>query len=372
MPLAEDMPRQAGKGLDTEDLPVAQPGPGGGLGGDQPAVRHGAVQGSEALRLLLHSGEGGQGAVARFVQNVQHLPLDRAHIAHQEAVQLSLGGRAFQGMGVHVVQGVPGDAAHAGLAARRRQISLQVPVAEMTVFGVDLPHHGHLLDLPGRGLHPAEGGGHLPAAGHDLTAGKGFSLTEAISQRFHPHPPQRFRRAGVDLIGSGLVTENGQRVPPHGGGQGAADHHGRDGEASVPVDAPHVQAQQGHLGVPGPVQGLPGQADAAGAPALVPCLAHEHTAPGGVVFSRGQGGEHLSGHQKDRVAKLVVEVPQAKTGKALVLCQQHGLPAVGGEGVLKQGEPVVQQSGDEKGTAGGHGGASFRKEKRGIRVELIQ
>ena len=43
LPLAENMSRQAAKGLDAEDFPVPEPGPGRRLGGDEPPVGHGAV-----------------------------------------------------------------------------------------------------------------------------------------------------------------------------------------------------------------------------------------------------------------------------------------------------------------------------------------
>ena len=165
----------------------------------------------------------------------------------------------------------------------------------------------------------------------------------------------------MGFVGPGLVAQDGQRVSPYGGGQGAADGPRGDGQPGVPVDAPHIQAQQGHLRVSGLVQNLPGEADAAGAPALVPGLAHKHAALGGVVLPGVQGGEHLSRHQKDGVAQLVVKVPQAQAGQSLFLRQQHRLPAVGGESVLQQGEPVVQQGGDQQRTGSGHGGASFRK-----------
>ena len=100
----------------------------------------------------------------------------------------------------------------------------------------------------------------------------------------------------MGLIGPDLVPQNGQCVTPNGGGKGAADHSRRDGKTGASVNAPHVQAQQGHLWVSGLVQGLSGQADAAGTPAFISRLTHEYAAAGGVIFSGGQGREHLSGH----------------------------------------------------------------------------
>ena len=46
----------------------------------------------------------------------------------QEAVRLPLVGGALQAVGIHIIEGVPGKAAHSDFAALRGQIPLQVPV----------------------------------------------------------------------------------------------------------------------------------------------------------------------------------------------------------------------------------------------------
>ena len=282
--------------------------------------------------------------IARLIQNRQHIPLDLRQVRRQQPIHPPGRGGAFQGVAVHVVQGVPGDAAHADLAVLRRQIPLQIPVAQVAVFRVDLPHDSHLLDFTGHPLHRPEFGRHLPAAAQDLPAGESSIPRQILSQVLRPAAPECLRRAGDCLVWPGLVPQQGQRVPPHGSGQTAADHGGGDGQPGAPVDAPDIETQG-----PQPVQHPPQQADAAGAPALVPRLAEQHPAPGRVVPPGPQGGQHLPRHQEHRIAQLIVEIFQPQLRQmGIVLRQQHRLPFLRRKGVLQQGEPIVQQGGDQQ------------------------
>ena len=198
--------------------------------------------------------------------------------------------------------------------------------------------------------------GHLPAPAQHGPAGEIPALRQILPQSFHPPAPQGLRRAGDRFIGPGLVPQQGQGVPPHGGGQAAADHGGGDGQPGAPVDVPDVEAQGLYLAVAQIVQHPPQQTDAAGAPALVPRLAQQHTASGRVIPPGPKGGEHLPRHQEHRVAQLVVEVFQPQLRQmGVVLRQQHRLPPLRGKGVSQQGEPVVQQGGDQQRLSFRHG-----------------
>ena len=52
-------------------------------------------------------------------QNRQQLPLDSPQPAGEEAVQLPLVSGALQAVGIHIIEGVPGKAAHSDFAVLR-------------------------------------------------------------------------------------------------------------------------------------------------------------------------------------------------------------------------------------------------------------
>ena len=218
----------------------------------------------------------------------------------------------------------------------------------MAVLRVDFPHNGNPPHVPGRRLNPAEGGRDLPAALQNAAPGKARPPAQILPQRLHPAPPKRLRAAGADLIGPHLVPGNRQRVSPHRRRQRPADHRQGDGKARVPVNIPDVQGQQRHLRVSRLVQRLPHQPDAAGAPALVSGLSHQHAALRRVILPGFQGGQHLPRHQKDGVAQFIVEIPHPPVRQAPLLPQQDRLPLPGSERVPQQGEPIVQKSGNQQ------------------------
>ena len=104
-----------------------------------------------------------------------------------------------------------------------------------------------------------------------------------------------------------------------------------------------------HLGVPRLDQGLADEAGKVGPPAGVPRRGHQQGGVLQVVGPAAQGQEVLPQAQVEGVAHVVVGIPQPQLRRPLALVQDHReiVPAV--EGVLEQGEVVVQHGGDQEG-----------------------
>ena len=67
-----------------------------------------------------------------------------------------------------------------------------------------------------------------------------------------------------------------------------------------------------------------------------------------IVLPRAQGMENLSCHQDGGIAHVAVNIPEAQICQALVLRQQHRLPAPGGKGAAEKGKVVVQKGGNQQ------------------------
>ena len=76
LPFAEDMAGETGEGLDAQDFSVTQFGPGGGFGGDEPAVSKGNAQGSLAFGLTLQFREGRESLISGGMEKIQHFFLN--------------------------------------------------------------------------------------------------------------------------------------------------------------------------------------------------------------------------------------------------------------------------------------------------------
>ena len=110
-----------------------------------------------------------------------------------------------------------------------------------------------------------------------------------------------------------------------------------------------VQGEDLHLGIPRLDQGLADEAGKVGPPAGVPHRGHQQGGVLQVVGPAAQGQEVLPQTQVEGVAHVVVGIPQPQLRRPLALVQDHReiVPAV--EGVLEQGEVVVQHGGDQEG-----------------------
>ena len=225
---------------------------------------------------------------------------------------------------------------------------LQVPIAQATVFRIEVPHHGDLLHRPGDALHRPKVRRQLPAAAEDAGGGEVPVLPQVGGESLRPDPDQTVRAAGGGLIGPGLPGRQHQRVAPEGGGQGPPGHGKGYRQRRIPLQVPDVQAQQGHLAKARPVQHRPQEADQAGAPAGVPRLGDQHAGARRVVPPGLQGGEHLPGDEGEGVAQVAVEMPQPQMLRALPLLQHHGLPRVRRESPPQQRPVGVQQGGDQQ------------------------
>ena len=187
-----------------------------------------------------------------------------------------MGGRTFERVCIHVIECLPGQPPYVDPAAVGSQIVPQIPVAQAAVFGIDFPHHSHILDRAFCGFYCPERRGDLPAPGQDLPMGG--SADQILIQGVHPLLPEGLHRAGTGLQRAQLVPGDGQCVSPDGGSQGFADHARVQGQRVLSVDAPDVERDQGNLRIAGPVQDPPQNPDEAGAPAFISRLADEDAA----------------------------------------------------------------------------------------------
>jgi hypothetical protein len=121
-------------------------------------------------------------------------------------------------MGTEVIEHVPGEAVDGHLAAVSLQIILQIPVAQMTVFGVDIAYQSHLLQRTGTTGDGAEVMGQLPAAVENPRRREISVCLQIGGEYLCPGVDEGIGFPGRCFIGAGLVAQQHQCIAPESGG----------------------------------------------------------------------------------------------------------------------------------------------------------